>query len=305
MTHGPAGRRPLVEWEATPPGGPRPVRPRRRPRRYTGPPAYPAVPRWGFPMLAWRWPLALPAHRRVDPVERAEAVAATALPALWTTAVLGLLAGFAEFWRYLLLLRSRDSALGRMTLAISDALVGTTGVVLLLLGLFTGVVVVLWALRARQAAAEAVGVRNARPDWQVVAGVLVPGLNLFVPGSALAELEHTALVTEGARERGARPRPSVLVRLWWAAWIANLLLGWTAFAWRWRTGVQAMADGVVLHVWNDLLVALLAVLTALVVRYLMRLLVPLDPTELKRLRVLATRGAPPPTKAPRPAGAVR
>ncbi|GAA0508684.1 hypothetical protein GCM10011581_19260 [Saccharopolyspora subtropica] len=294
-----------MEWVATPPGGPRPVRPPRRARRYTGPPAYPAVPRWGFPLLAWRWPLALPVQQQGDPARRAEATGATAVATLWITAGVAGLAAFAEGWRYVLLLISRSQALSRTVLAISDALVGTTGLILWPLGAFSGLFVVLWALRARAAAAQRIGVRNARPDWQVVVGVLVPGLNLLVPGSALAELEHTVLAAEGERERGARPYPTLLVRFWWVTWTATLLLGWFTFAWGFRTGVQALADGVVLHALNDALVAVLAMLTVRVIRYLNRLLLPVNPTELRHLWVRAVRAAPPPPRAPRPSTAPR
>ncbi|GAA4611384.1 DUF4328 domain-containing protein [Saccharopolyspora hordei] len=304
MTSGPP-QQPPAGWVATPPGGPRRPRPPRRPRRYTGPPAYPAVPRWGFPMLAWRWPLALPAQQHVGAEVRATAAARTALLSLWATAGVAGLATAAEVWRYVLLVLSRDGALARAPLAISDALVVTTGSLLWVLGVLSGVLVVLWGLRARAAAAERIGVRNARPDWQVVVGVLVPGLNLFVPGSAVAELEHALLVAEGARERGARPFPTLRVRFWWATWAATLLVGWLTLLWGFRGTVQALADGVVLHAVNDALVTLLAVLTVQLVTYVMRLLVDPDPTELRFLQVRAVRATPPPPRAERPSTAPR
>lgn len=289
-----------TEWIATPPGGPRRARQTRRPRPYTGPPSYPAPPRWGFPLLAWRWPLALPTHGRVDHAERASATGATAIAALWVTAGVGALATVAEVWRYVLLLLSRGEALSRTVLAISDALVGTTGLILVLMGVLTGVLVVLWGLRARLAATERIGVRSARPDWQVVVGVLVPGLNLLIPGSAVAELEHSLLVAEGDREQGARPSPSLLVRFWWALWAATAVVGLLTFGWTFRVGVQALADGVVLHAVNNALVTALAVVTALLIDHFMRLLLPPDPADLSLMRVHAVRAAPPPERAARP-----
>lgn len=303
MSNDPGQQR--AEWFATPPGGPRRLTPTRRPRPYSGPPSYPAVPRWGFPLLAWRWPLALPTHQRVDPMVRVEASAGSAIAVLWVTAGVAALATAAEVWRYALLLLSRDGALSRVVLAISDALVGTTGLILWLLGVVCGVFVVLWALRARVAAAERTGMGAARPDWQVVVGVLVPGPNLFVPGSALAELEHSVLVAEGARARDARPSPSLAVRFWWALWAATVVVGLLVFAWGFREGVQALADGVVLHAINDALVTALAVLTARIVHELTRLLAPLDPTGLRRYRVRAVRAAPPAERPERPATAPR
>lgn len=294
-----------VEWVATPPGGGRPPPARSAPRRYPGPPSYPAVPRWGFPQLAWRWPLALPGRNRVDPAERVQSLSATATSTLWVTAGLAGVATIAEIWRYVLLLRSRSGALARTNLAFSDALVITAGVMTWILGILSGLVVVFWALRARACAAAQVGVRPARPDWQLVTGVLVPGLNLFVPGSALAELEHTVLMRDRVREPHTRPRPSRLVKLWWCAWVASLLLGWATFLWGFADGVQALANGVVLHVWTNAVMVALAIVTIYVVKYLTRLLAPVDTTEVPRLRVLGVRGAPMPPRPERPAGSPR
>ncbi|WP_344686046.1 DUF4328 domain-containing protein [Saccharopolyspora taberi] len=290
---------------ATPPGGARPRTRRARPRPYAGPPSYPAVPRWGFPLLAWRWPLALPAQPAADPVKRVAALFATASATLWITAGVAGLAAVAEGWRYVLLLRSRGEALPATALAISDALVVTTGLLTLVLGVLSGLFSILWALRARVAAAERAGIRSERSDLQFVLGALVPGLNLVVPGSVLSELEHAVLIGEGARERGDRPRPSRLVLVWWGSWAASLLFGWTTFLWMFRGGVQAQADGVVLHVWTNIAVVVLAVVTARVVRYLTALLIPADPTELPHLRVLRVSGAPAPPRPPRPSDADR
>ncbi|WP_114451591.1 DUF4328 domain-containing protein [Halopolyspora algeriensis] len=290
---------------ATPPGGQRPPRRRSALRRYTGPPSYPSVPRWGFPQVAWRWPLALPNRTRVDPAERVQSLSATATSVLWTTAGLAGVATAAELWRYALLLRSRNEALSRSLLAFSDALVITAGMLTWVVGMLSGVAVVLWALRARACAAARAGVRPARSDAEFVAGVLVPGLNLFVPGSALAELEHTALVPEHVRDPGTRPKPSWLVRLWWSAWAASVVLGWVTFLWGFTEGVQALANGVVLHAWTNAAVVVLAVVTIRVVKYLTRLLVPVDTTAIPRLRVLGVRGAPTPPRPERSAVAPR
>jgi hypothetical protein len=306
VTQPPSSSRPRrAEWVAAPPGGVRLRRRRRPPRRYTGPPSYPAVPRWGFPPLAWRWPLALPDVPKAAPVQRLGGLGATAVSTLWTTAMISGLAAFAEMWRYVLLVRSRGETLPATTLAISDGLVAVAGVLTWLLGLGCAVVVVLWALRARSVAGDRVGMRLARSDWQLITGVLVPVVNLFVPGSVLAELEHTVLVAERARERGARPTPSRLVLAWWAAWAVSLMLGWLAFGWSFLHSVQAMADGVVLHACSDAAVAVLAIVTARVVKYLTYLLTPVDPAGLPRRRVLGVHGAPRPGRAARPADAPR
>lgn len=303
MTRRPGPSR--TEWVATPPGGARPVRPRPRRRPYSGPPKYPAGPRWGFPLVGWRWPLAVPLRPPENSQERVRSSARNAVIALRCTAAVAGLAAGAELLRYGLLLISRTQALSRPVLVLSDLLVNLSGLGTWLLGALSGVLTVLWALRARELAARWIGVRNARSDAQVVAGVLVPGLNLVVPGSALAELEHTVLIGRGDRDRGTRPFPSVLVRVWWACWVVTVLLSWIAIAWGFRGGVQAMADGVVLHAWNDGSAAVLAVLTARVVDHLTRLLLPADPAGLRRYRVLAVRGAPPVRRRARPQDAAR
>ncbi|MHA6797834.1 DUF4328 domain-containing protein [Bounagaea algeriensis] len=298
MSTGP--QRPPVRWVATPPGG-TPSRPvRRAPRRYTGPPAYAAPPRWGFPRVAWRRPRAVPADSHADAGVRMAAITRPTALWLWCTAVVALLAAGAELWRYVLLLMSRSGTLSWWAVAASDALVVLSGTLLPLTAVIGAGHALVWLVRARAAAAGRAGVRNARSDWAVVLGTLVPGWNLLVPGAALAELEHTALIGTGDRRSCARPAPSPLVRVWWVCWVVSLVLGWTGFAWAFRDGVQAQADGVVLHAWIAAVAAAVAVLSARVVRYLRRLLAPVDPTELRRDRVVAVRGAELPPRRARP-----
>jgi hypothetical protein len=218
------------------------------------------------------------------------------------TAGLCLAAAFGEGWRYVLLLASRYGALSSAVVSFSDALVITVGVVSVVAALLSGVLTVLWLRRAREAAALAAGFGSPRPDWQVVVGLLIPGVNLVMPGSVLAELEHAVL----GQPADVRPSPSRLVLLWWAAWGASVLLFVLTVLWSLRGGVQAMADGVVLHGLNDLAAAALAVLTGLVVRRVTALLGPVDPTGVRLSRVVRVEGAPPPPLRPsRPAGAVR
>jgi hypothetical protein len=192
------------------------------------------------------------------------------VPVLWATAAVALLAAAAETWRYALLLVSRDGALDAGTVAASDAFVTAAGTVAPILSVLGGALVVLWTVRARQAAAAVAGVRPSRSARAVVLGWLVPGVNLVVPGSVLAEVEHTALRLPAAR----RPRPSALLLAWWAAWAASGLFAVAVLLWSLRTGVQARADGVLLHAVLDLLAVLTAALTALLVARLTRLLVP-------------------------------
>ncbi|HEU0087935.1 MAG TPA: DUF4328 domain-containing protein [Pseudonocardiaceae bacterium] len=256
---------------ATPPGATETA----QPRPYTGPPSYPAPPRWGFLSVGWR--SATSTAPELSAEERMRALAATAVPLLWLTAAVVLVTAGAEGWRYALLLDSRTDAVPAWPLHVSDALVITGGVISLLTATLAGLVTVGWLLHACATAAQAAGVRPPRPSWQVVAGVLVPGVNLLLPGAVLAELEHAAL----HRDPDRRPRPSPLVTTWWVLWASGLMLAGVTMLWGLRDGVQARADGVLLHLATDLVAGVVAGTTVVVVRRLTRLL---SPTTLRGAR---------------------
>lgn len=292
-----------VTWVATPPSGwwSAPAPPLRAP--YQGPPAYPAVPRWGLPPLAWRVPTLVPGTstrpRRTQ--ERVVRHARAAVSVLWMVAISALLAGGGEIWRYALLVIGRSEALPDDVVAVSDALVNTGALLAAVTGIVALVLTLRWLLGVRDVAAEQVGVRPARPDWQVLLGVLLPVLNLFVAGSVLAELEHTAL---GGRD--TRPKPSRLVLAWWVTWAASEVLAILSMLLELRTGVQAKADGVLWYATTDLVASAVAVLTVLVVGAITGLVAPASVRGPRRLRVVSVAGAPaPPLRASRPTGAVR
>jgi hypothetical protein len=253
--------------------------------RYTGPPSYPMPPRWGFSQLGWRWP-APEISPAASSVEQMRGLAATAVPLLGLTALLMLATAGAELWRYALLLDSRTDAVPAGPLHASDALVITGGVISLLAGILAGAVTVGWLIRACTVAARAVKVTPARRPWQLVAGVVVPGMNLLVPGAVLAELEHAAL----GRDPSRRPRPSRLVIGWWALWVTGLVLVAITMLWNLRDGVQARADGVLLHAATDLVAAAVAIATIVVVRRLTRLLSPAKLIAARRMVVMRVPG---------------
>jgi hypothetical protein len=293
-----------VDWVAVPPESYPGHQPNRampsRPPRYTGPPSYPVPPRWGFPLVTWRPPTSLepvPA----SPPQRVRALAGTAVPLLWLAAVVSLLAAAAELWRYVLLLDSRYDALPAGLLRLSDALVVTGGVVAVLACGLAGLVTLFWVLRAYVAAADAAGVRPSRSTAVVAAGWLVPGANLLVPGSSLAEIEHGAL----RRPPRSRPTPSRLLRAWWLAWALGVVLAGLTVAWSFRDGTQAMADGVLLHAAVDGVAAVVAALTAVVVRSLTRLLLPVVPGRVRRMHVVQVKAPSPPDRPGRLGGGDR
>lgn len=261
--------------------------------RYAGPPSYPIPPRWGFSRPALP-PLRRSGRRAVPmdspPDEQMRALAAVAVPLLGLTAAVLLITAGAEAWRYALLLGSRTDAVPAGPLRASDALVVTGGVVSLLAAALAGAVTLGWLVQANAAAARAAAITPARPPWHLVLGVLVPGMNLVVPGSVLAELEHTALGQNPDR----RPRPSPLVMGWWVLWVIGVLLSGTAILWSLFDGVQARADGVLLHVATDLVAGAVAITTIVVIRRLTRLLSPVQLNSTRRMVVVRVPGAAPP-----------
>ena len=202
---------------------------------------------------------------------------------MWALAAVALLAAGAETWRYVLLLASREGALSADAVAASDALVLAAGTGTVLLGLAAGGFVVGWSLPAAAAAAARSNSLPSRSWREIVLGWVVPGWNLAVAGPVLAEIEHGAL--DRAPDR--RPQPSRLVGLWWLLWVAGGVLTAIALVWSWRTGVQARADGVVLHAVLDLLAAVTAGVTAVLVG---RLTVLLNPVRAPRRRLLLAVG---------------
>lgn len=281
-----------VRWVASPPPGAWPARRANGVERYAGPPSYPATPRWGFPNLLWRSPTAVPgtASDVPTPLQRVRVIARNTVPTLWVLAVLGLVAGGSEIWRYVLLVQSRASALNTGVVTTSDSLLLTSSLLTSVFSLVPAALALWWLFVARLAAADAVGENPPRSSRQVLAGLLVPGVNLVMGGSIVAELEHAVL----GRPAGRRPTPSRLVLGWWAAWIANGVLLVVVIWWRTRSGVQAEADGTVLTALLDFSAVTLTVLTAVVVRRFTGLLAPMDAGKLRSFRVVKVAGAPEP-----------
>ena len=258
-----------TRWVAEPPAAALPPLPLPVPSHYTGPPRYRERPHGGFPLGPWRW--SDPKPPPVPPERVARSLAGVAVPLLWAVAAVALLAAGAETWRYVLLLASRDGALSADAVAASDALVLAAGGGAVLLAVAAGAFLVTWTLQASVAAAHRSGRRPSRSARSVVLGWLVPGLNLVIPGAVFAEIEHGAL----DRPAGRQPRPSSLVLVWWGLWGAGVLLSAFVLAWSRRTGVQAVADGVVLHGVLDLWAAVTAAVTAVLVSRLTALLGPI------------------------------
>lgn len=290
-----------VRWVADRPPGAAGGRPLRRRRPYTGPPAYPAPPRWGFPQLAWRWPTTVPGtgDGPADP-EYVRTAGRVAVVMLRITAVAALAATVGELLRYGILVAGLSTAVPSGLVVASDTFVITAGLVTIVFALASLYLTLRWLLPARRLGARDRTV--ARSDGWVIAAIVVPLWNLFGALYLLAELEHSARNGDPRQ----RPRPSRAVWTWWGTWLLGGLLFILTVCWSFRDSVQAMADGVVLHAVTDAVAAVLAYVTARLVGWLTAMLVPADPTVLPLWRVLSVRDAAPTSeRAPRSATAPR
>lgn len=293
-----------VDWVATPPPGAYPP-PGGRTQRlsYGGPPNYPVPPRWGFPLLAWRWPTAVPGTvEQADSVDGVRRLGRTAQNSLWLLAAVALWGAFSEIWRYVLVAMSRFGALSAGVVSASDALVVSSSAITIT-GCFLALILgLLWVRRARNVAAALVGYGPSRSDRAVLIGLIVPGVNLVVPGSVLAELEHAV----ARRPADERPVPSKLLRWWWGLWAGSGLTVAVVVLWSFRSSTQALADGVLLHAFADLVLAGLAATSALVVRRITTLLLPVDAASVRLMRVVEVKDAPePPLRSVRASGSPR
>lgn len=329
-----------IRWVALAPHPPATRRTRRQ-EPYTGPPSYPAPPKWGFPNLIWRLPTSVPGTTttRQDPADAQRATGIAAIVVLLVLAAFTAFAGGAELWRYALLVKSRDTALSTAAVQVSDTLVVWVYLATVpLLSLFAVSLTFAWLLLARSAAARCSGYEPPRsvisvilrifapwpavglalgllwlvatlvPATEQVAETLMPVaalgvllVTLVLAGPVVVELEHAAL-----GNGPGRPRPSRLALVWWAAWVGNGVLVALTAIWRTRDGLQQQADAVVLTALTDVVAATVAVLTVLVIRRVMTLLTPGSRRSRRQFRVVGVRGAPEPElRTTRPAGARR
>ncbi|MFE3542121.1 DUF4328 domain-containing protein [Nocardia sp. NPDC059177] len=213
-------------------------------------PHYTEIPRWGL-----LDPPPQPAAAAPRPLR---GMAARRDRLLLLSAVAFLLAGLAEYGRYLVLLRNRTRLIPEWLLWFSDATVWLFGTLAPIVALLTALSLVAWLIEARRDAFAADGRRDPRRRWTLIAGCLVPGLNLLWPGVFLTELLG----------RDPDPRSLKAVRIWWAAWVASGLVLVVATLWRDASTLQAEADSVSFTGFSDLCAAAFAVLTLWTVRLL-------------------------------------
>lgn len=182
---GPAPVSGPVRWVAArPPGAP--AAPRRTvPPPYLGPPRYRERPRWGFVPSIWMTRTGTPTPDHPAPVRQLRSVALLGR----ATAVICLLAAGFEGWRYVLLVRGRTEVLSAIEVQLSDALVTATGWAALMMALVTAATLIITSLRLERHGQARAGVGPARPGWQRLLMLVVPGWNLYGAGAVLAEID--------------------------------------------------------------------------------------------------------------------
>ncbi|WFR72800.1 DUF4328 domain-containing protein [Prescottella defluvii] len=239
----PTGRN--FRWVARSPYPPI-ARRRREPRRLGPTPRYTQTPRWGL--------LDPPPEEPDDRLTRTETAADLAPTLLACAAIVFGLAAVAEAFRYGLLVFNRVRLVDPLTLAVSDSMVWATQMSAPLVALAAAAASVCRLIVIRRQVFAARGLADPRTPRSLAIGVLVPVVNLVMPGVFLIE------VADGDR------RTLTAIRIWWVAWAANGLLVVVGLLWRGRDTLQAQADGVVLAA----VTAAVAAATALLTLYVMR-----------------------------------
>lgn len=192
-----------------------------------------------------RWGLLDPLPDEDVEPGRAETAADLAPTLLVGTAVVFGLAALAEAVRYGVLLYNRTRLVDPLMLALSDAAVWATQVVGPVVALAAAVASGLRLIDLRRRIYAERGLAEPRSPLSILAGLVVPGLNLAMPGVFLTEIADRD------------PRLLRAIRTWWVLWVVNGVLVVVLLAWRQRDTLQARADGV-------LLTAVLAALGAVV-----------------------------------------
>lgn len=258
----PSDRPARVRWVASPPPTAAPAPPR---ATAAGPtPRYRVVPRWGLHDDGPGHPLTRAEADGSTELERAVGTAQVLQVLLAALVLTGAAGAVAEVVRYVVALRGRTELLSAGLVSTSDAAVVTTGLLAPVFALAAAVVAARWLVRARRLAARARGLRDTRRAPAVVAGVLVPVVDLLLAPARLAELEQWL---DRAADLGERPRPSRLLLGWWGSWVLSQVLVAVALAVRvWGDSVQAQADSIVVAAWSDLVAAVCAALTVLLLR---------------------------------------
>lgn len=233
-------------WVARPAVPIGPAEPTMR-KRGTGPtPRYREIPRWGLTDPR-------PVDTEYEP-SRSETLSDLAPTLLVGAAVVFGLAALAEALRYGLLVFNRTRLVDPLALAVSDAAVWATQVGAPFVALGAAVACAVRLLELRRCVFAERGEVDPRPSPTVLLGVVVPGVNLAMPGVLLTEIA------------GRDPRLLRAIRIWWVLWVLDAVMFVVVVLWRQRDTLQARADGVLLAAFAAALATAVALTTLHVVR---------------------------------------
>jgi hypothetical protein len=194
------------------------------------------------------------------------------------TALCALVAAAAETWRFALMLEGRKLVLSGVAVRASDVLVAASGLAVLVAALLTVAVAVPALMRTHATAALRLGRAPSRSERAIAARLLVPFWNVYGAGQIVTEID--GMLGESWAGRGeqvnrtepSRPRASRLTAFWWLSWISSSVLMVVTIAWGFGGSLQSIADTVQLHIFLDLLAAVVAGLGAAMLHRFTRLL---------------------------------
>jgi Domain of unknown function (DUF4328) len=199
----------------------------RRPRRSLGPtPRYAVIPRWG---LADRIDQTAPAPE--TPV-RTGPPPAPVRTTLFVSVLVLAIAALVYVVRYVLLIINRSTLLNSWVAGAADWLGVAASVAALAAMIATFVTLVRWLVARRAAAFKHYGLPESRSDRQLLAGCLLPFVNLLWAPVYVIELAKL-------EDHYARVRRPIVV--WWIAWIVSYAASIFAIVTSFATDAQGIA----------------------------------------------------------------
>lgn len=199
----------------------------RRPRRSLGPtPRYAVIPRWG---LADRIDQTAPAPE--TPV-RTGPPPAPVRTTLFVSVLVLAIAALVYVVRYVLLIINRSTLLNSWVAGAADWLGVAASVAALAAMIATFVTLVRWLVARRAAAFKHYALPESRSDRQLLAGCLLPFVNLLWAPVYVIELAKL-------EDHYARVRRPIVV--WWIAWIVSYAASIFAIVTSFATDAQGIA----------------------------------------------------------------
>ncbi|WP_420124613.1 DUF4328 domain-containing protein, partial [Nakamurella sp.] len=178
------------------------------------------------------------------------------------TAVVTLLAAFAETWRFALLLEGRTRVLPATTVWTSDVAVAAAGAGSVAAAVVALLIAVVALVRTHPVAAARRRRAPSRSAAAILARLAVPGWNLYGAGQIVTEIDRMLDAARPDADPDVPGRASRLTVAWWVSWIVSAVLVAAALLRGLGGSLQAVADTVELHIAVDLAAAVCAGLGA-------------------------------------------